>query len=77
MKIIVTSEITTEDREALFTGLRSYNQHFLQNSYFGQLGVYSKDKALTLSSHSLKSKVSKSCRFGTELNSSEVNHPFK
>ncbi|MTC29268.1 N-acetyltransferase, partial [Providencia alcalifaciens] len=43
MKIIVTSEITTEDREALFTGLRSYNQHFLQNSYFGQLGVYSKD----------------------------------
>lgn len=44
MKIIVTSEITTEDREALFTGLRSYNQHFLQNSYFGQLGVYSKDE---------------------------------
>ncbi|HGN0868610.1 acetyltransferase (GNAT) family protein [Providencia alcalifaciens] len=44
MKVIVTHEITTEDKEELFTGLRSYNRSFLQNSYFGQLGVYSKDE---------------------------------
>lgn len=43
MKITVTHEITPEDKEELFTGLRSYNRSFLQNSYFGQLGVYSKD----------------------------------
>lgn len=44
MKITVTHEITPEDKEELFTGLRSYNRSFLQNSYFGQLGVYSKDE---------------------------------
>ncbi|MEX9948907.1 GNAT family N-acetyltransferase [Providencia alcalifaciens] len=43
MKITVTHEITPEDKEELFTGLRSYNRSFLQNSYFGQIGVYSKD----------------------------------
>ncbi|WP_323085316.1 GNAT family N-acetyltransferase [Providencia alcalifaciens] len=44
MKITVTHEITPEDKEELFAGLRSYNRSFLQNSYFGQLGVYSKDE---------------------------------
>ncbi|HEQ1857485.1 TPA: GNAT family N-acetyltransferase [Providencia alcalifaciens] len=44
MNITVTHEITPEDKEELFTGLRSYNQSFLQNSYFGQLGVYNKDE---------------------------------
>ncbi|HHR6078247.1 TPA: GNAT family N-acetyltransferase [Providencia alcalifaciens] len=44
MNITVTHEITPEDKEELFTGLRSYNRSFLQNSYFGQLGVYSKDE---------------------------------
>ncbi|MBS0924702.1 GNAT family N-acetyltransferase [Providencia sp. JGM181] len=44
MKVTVTHDITPEDKEELFTGLRSYNRSFLQNSYFGQLGVYSKDE---------------------------------
>ncbi|MTC43508.1 GNAT family N-acetyltransferase [Providencia sp. wls1921] len=44
MKVTVTRDITPEDKEELFTGLRSYNRSFLQNSYFGQLGVYSKDE---------------------------------
>ncbi|HHR6129012.1 TPA: GNAT family N-acetyltransferase [Providencia alcalifaciens] len=45
MKITVTHDITPEDKEELFAGLRSYNRSFLQNSYFGQLGVYSKDES--------------------------------
>ena len=44
MKVTVTHDLTPEDKEELFTGLRSYNRSFLQNSYFGQLGVYSKDE---------------------------------
>ncbi|ETT02597.1 GNAT family N-acetyltransferase [Providencia alcalifaciens] len=38
MKVTVTHDITPEDKEELFTGLRSYNRSFLQ------LGVYSKDE---------------------------------
>lgn len=43
MNIIVAHEITTEDKEELLAGLRSFNLQFLNADRFGSLGIYLKN----------------------------------
>ncbi|MEQ4675619.1 GNAT family N-acetyltransferase [Providencia vermicola] len=43
MNIVITHEVSPEDRDELLAGLRSFNVQFLDASRFGQLGVYFKD----------------------------------
>ncbi|AXH60957.1 MULTISPECIES: GNAT family N-acetyltransferase [Providencia] len=43
MNIIVAHEITTEDKEELLAGLRSFNIQYLSAERFGELGVYFKN----------------------------------
>ncbi|WP_369310719.1 GNAT family N-acetyltransferase [Providencia rettgeri] len=43
MNIVITHEVTQEDRDELLAGLRRFNLQFLDASRFGQLGVYFKD----------------------------------
>lgn len=44
MNLIITHEVTSEDRDELLAGLRSFNIRFLDATRFGQLGVYFKDE---------------------------------
>ncbi|HHD7736929.1 TPA: GNAT family N-acetyltransferase [Providencia rettgeri] len=43
MNIIIAHEITTEDKEELLAGLRSFNTQFLNADRFGSLGIYFKN----------------------------------
>lgn len=43
MNIIVAHEITTEDKEELLAGLRSFNIQYLNAERFSELGVYFKN----------------------------------
>jgi len=45
MKIEIASEITDSDREALFCGLRGYNNQFINTQVWGQFGVYSRNES--------------------------------
>ncbi|HBC7428902.1 TPA: GNAT family N-acetyltransferase [Providencia rettgeri] len=43
MNIIIAHEITTEDKEELLAGLRSFNTKFLNADRFSSLGIYFKN----------------------------------
>ncbi|WP_272520872.1 GNAT family N-acetyltransferase [Providencia sp. PROV223] len=43
MNIIIAHEITTEDKEELLAGLRSFNTQFLNADRFDSLGIYFKN----------------------------------
>ncbi|MFJ5443178.1 GNAT family N-acetyltransferase [Pectobacterium sp. CHL-2024] len=45
MELIVTHDITDNDREALFAGLRSYNHRFINPASFGQIGIFHRNSA--------------------------------
>ncbi|MGQ5291444.1 GNAT family N-acetyltransferase [Pectobacterium actinidiae] len=45
VELIVTHDITDNDREALFAGLRSYNHRFINPASFGQIGIFHRNSA--------------------------------
>ncbi|AIU87112.1 GNAT family N-acetyltransferase [Pectobacterium odoriferum] len=48
MELIVTHDIIDSDREELFAGLRSYNQRFINPASFGQIGIFHRNSAGTM-----------------------------
>lgn len=44
MNLIVTHTIAEQEREALFTGLRAYNNQFVDSAAWKHLGVWFKDE---------------------------------
>lgn len=44
MHLIVKHDITVQDQEELLTGLRRYNQQFIDISLWGHLAIYSRDE---------------------------------
>ncbi|QOV66162.1 GNAT family N-acetyltransferase [Kosakonia pseudosacchari] len=44
MALIVKHEVTEQDQQELFTGLRRYNQQFVNLSEWAHLGVYFRDE---------------------------------
>ncbi|GKW38381.1 GNAT family N-acetyltransferase [Pectobacterium carotovorum] len=48
MELIVTHDIIDSDREELFAGLRSYNCQFINPTSFGQIGIFHRNSAGTM-----------------------------
>jgi GNAT superfamily N-acetyltransferase len=44
MKIEVTEKVTQQDQEELWTGLRAFNNQFIDTSNWFELGVYARDE---------------------------------
>ena len=45
MTIEIATQVTEQDKEELLSGLRRYNQQFIDASGWGQVGVYSRNDA--------------------------------
>ena len=44
MQLTATTQVTVEEKEALFTGLRRYNHQFIDQGIPGPLGVFSRNE---------------------------------
>lgn len=45
MQVEIVSNVTDSDREELFSGLRNYNNQFIDTLAWGQFGVYCRNEA--------------------------------
>ena len=45
MQVEIVSNVTDSDREELFSGLRNYNNQFIDTRAWGQFGVYCRNEA--------------------------------
>lgn len=45
MAIEIATQVTEQDKEELLSGLRRYNQQFIDASGWGQVGIYSRNEA--------------------------------
>ncbi|WP_312480547.1 GNAT family N-acetyltransferase [Kosakonia cowanii] len=45
MAIEIATQVTEQDKEELLSGLRRYNQQFIDSSGWGQVGIYSRNEA--------------------------------
>ena len=44
MTIEIATQVTEQDKEELLSGLRRYNQQFIDGSGWGQVGIYSRNE---------------------------------